>query len=162
MAKVYISIGSNVERDIHFVNGLKALIAVFPCYQHSSVFESEAVGFQGNPFYNSVFFTETEMALDEVCKLLKQLERDNGRKLTDKKFSPRTLDLDILLYDDVICEQPAQLPRHEISKNAFVLQPLAELAPDLIHPVTLQTMAEMWSQYDKSQQKLWKVELPIS
>lgn len=162
MAKVFISIGSNVEREVHFINGLNALIDAFPRYQHSSVFESEAVGFQGNPFYNSVFFTETEMPLEELCKLLKQLERDNGRKPTDKKFSPRTLDLDILLYDDVICEEPAQLPRHEISKNAFVLQPLAELAPNLVHPVTKQTIEQMWLQYDKSQQKLWKVEIPIS
>lgn len=162
MAKVFISIGSNVEREINFVNGLKALIEIFPHYQHSSVFESEAVGFQGNPFYNSVFYTETEMPLEQLCQLLKQLERNNGRKPTDKKFSPRTLDLDILLYDDVVCEEPAQLPRHEITKNAFVLQPLAELAPDLIHPVTHQSLAEMWSQYNKSQQKLWKVELPIS
>lgn len=162
MAKVFISIGSNVDRDVNFINGLNTLIKLFPNYRHSSVFESEAVGFRGNPFYNSVFFTETDMALNELCVLLKQLERENGRKASDKKFSPRTLDLDILLYDDLVCDEPAQLPRHEIVKNAFVLQPLAELAPDLIHPVTKQTMAQMWSEYDKSQQKLWKVELPTS
>ena len=82
----------------------------------------------------------TNMALVDVCALLKQIERDNGRQANDKKFSPRTLDLDLLFYDDVICESPAQLPRDEITKNAFVLQPLAEVAPDFYHPVAKQTI----------------------
>ncbi|TMN58619.1 2-amino-4-hydroxy-6-hydroxymethyldihydropteridine diphosphokinase, partial [Pseudoalteromonas piscicida] len=79
-------------------------------YQHSSVFESEAVGFNGNNFFNSVFAAQTDMPLEQVCALLKQIERDNGRTPSDKNFSPRTLDLDLLFYDDVICDTPAQLP----------------------------------------------------
>ncbi len=98
------------------------------------------------------------MSLVDVCALLKQIERDNGRTANDKKFSPRTLDLDLLFYDDVICDSPAQLPRDEITKNAFVLQPLSEVAPDFYHPVAKQTIAQLWNEYNNPQQKLWKVE----
>ncbi|MFC3034171.1 2-amino-4-hydroxy-6-hydroxymethyldihydropteridine diphosphokinase [Pseudoalteromonas fenneropenaei] len=161
MADIYISIGSNVEREKHFRAGLASLIAYFPKYRHSSVFESEAVGFKGRNFYNSVFYANTELSLAETCALLKELEKQHGRKASDKKFSPRTLDLDLLLYDTVICDTPAQLPRGEICTNAFVLQPLAELAPHLPHPCQGKTMAELWQAYDKSQQKLWKVEFSL-
>lgn len=138
-----------------------ALIALKPHFNdlvHSSVFESEAVGFAGNNFYNSVVGATTDMPLADVCSLLKQIERNNGRTANDKKFSPRTLDLDLLFYDDVICDSPAQLPRDEITKNAFVLQPLAEVAPHFYHPVAQQTIAELWREYNNPQQKLWKVE----
>lgn len=138
-----------------------ALIALKPHFNdlvHSSVFESEAVGFAGNNFYNSVVGATTDMPLADVCSLLKQIERNNGRTANDKKFSPRTLDLDILFYDDVICDSPAQLPRDEITKNAFVLQPLAEVAPHFYHPVAQQTIADLWREYNNPQQKLWKVE----
>ncbi|CAI87357.1 putative phosphokinase [Pseudoalteromonas translucida] len=138
-----------------------ALIALKPHFNdlvHSSVFESEAVGFAGNNFYNSVVGATTDMPLADVCSLLKQIERNNGRTANDKKFSPRTLDLDLLFYDDVICDSPAQLPRDEITKNAFVLQPLAEVAPHFYHPVAQQTIADLWREYNNPQQKLWKVE----
>jgi len=158
MAQIFISLGSNVDREKHLRAGLNALISQFPDYQHSSVFESEAVGFNGNNFFNSVFAAQTDMPLEQVCALLKQIERDNGRTPSDKKFSPRTLDLDLLFYDDVICDTPAQLPRDEITKNAFVLQPLAELAADFYHPVAEQTIGELWQNYNNLNQKLWKVE----
>lgn len=158
MAQIFISLGSNVDREKHLRAGLNTLIANFPEYQHSNVYESEAVGFNGNNFYNSVLAAKTDMPLDEVCALLKQIERDNGRTPADKKFSPRTLDLDLLFYDDVVCDTPAQLPRDEITKNAFVLQPLAELAPHFYHPVAKQTIGELWQNYHNSNQKLWKVE----
>lgn len=158
MAQIFISLGSNVDREKHLRAGLSALISQFPDYQHSSVFESEAVGFNGNNFFNSVFAAQTDMPLEQVCALLKQIERDNGRTPSDKKFSPRTLDLDLLFYDDVICDTPAQLPRDEITKNAFVLKPLAELAPHFYHPVAKQTIGELWQNYNNLNQKLWKVE----
>ncbi|WP_394184718.1 2-amino-4-hydroxy-6-hydroxymethyldihydropteridine diphosphokinase [Pseudoalteromonas tetraodonis] len=158
MAQIFISLGSNINKAEHIRRALVTLNKHFKNTQHSSVFESEAVGFAGNNFYNSVLAATTDMALEDVCALLKQIERDNGRKANDKKFSPRTLDLDLLFYDDVICESPAQLPRDEITKNAFVLQPLAEVAPDFYHPVAKQTIAQIWNAYNNPQQKLWKVE----
>ncbi|AYM85886.1 MULTISPECIES: 2-amino-4-hydroxy-6-hydroxymethyldihydropteridine diphosphokinase [Pseudoalteromonas] len=158
MAQIYISLGSNINKAHYIRCALDALEQHFTNIVHSSVFESEAVGFKGNNFYNSVVAATTSMPLERVCKLLKQIERDNGRKADDKKFSPRTLDLDLLFYDDVVCDSPAQLPRDEITKNAFVLQPLCEVAPNFYHPVAKQTIAALWSAYNNPQQKLWKVE----
>ncbi|WP_105264588.1 2-amino-4-hydroxy-6-hydroxymethyldihydropteridine diphosphokinase [Pseudoalteromonas sp. T1lg76] len=157
MARIYISLGSNINKRENLLNGLSALRQHFGVLQHSNVYESEAVGFNGSNFYNSVAGADTDMSLAQVCSLLKQIERDNGRTPDDKKFSPRTLDLDLLFYDDVICDFPAQLPRDEITKNAFVLWPLFELAPELVHPVTQTTIATLWQDYDKSKQNLWKV-----
>ncbi|ALS33840.1 2-amino-4-hydroxy-6-hydroxymethyldihydropteridine diphosphokinase [Pseudoalteromonas translucida KMM 520] len=158
MAQIYISLGSNINKAHYMRCALIALKPHFNDLVHSSVFESEAVGFAGNNFYNSVVGATTDMPLANVCSLLKQIERNNGRTANDKKFSPRTLDLDLLFYDDVICDSPAQLPRDEITKNAFVLQPLAEVAPHFYHPVAQQTIAELWREYNNPQQRLWKVE----
>jgi len=75
-------------------------------------------------------------------------------------FSARTLDLDLLLYDDLIINQGGlQIPRDEITKNAFVLWPLAELDPAYRHPLNGQSMAKLWGNYDKSSQALWPIEL---
>ena len=159
MAKIYISIGSNVNKEYYILKSLELLASHFSDLEISSVFESEAVGFNGNNFYNLVVGCTSELDLHQTCRLLKDIELDNGRTRSDKKFSPRTLDLDLFLFDDVICEQPAQLPRDEITKNAFVLWPLAELAANKIHPVVQKSYGELWQAYDKESQKLWKVEL---
>lgn len=161
MASIFISLGSNINKA-HYIRSANAVLSEhFNELVYSSVFESESIGFSGKNFYNSVIGATTELSLHEVCRLLKKIERDHGRTDNDKKFSPRTLDLDLLFYDDVICFSPAQLPRDEITKNAFVLWPLAEVAPEFIHPVVKQRIADIWQAYDKTQQKLWKVELPV-
>lgn len=159
MAQIFISIGSNINKE-HYI---KAALAILPEHFenviYSSVFESESVGFEGNNFYNLVAAATTNLPLEEVCARLKQIERDHGRTPADKKFSPRTLDLDLLFFDEVICDTPAQLPRDEITKNAFVLWPLAEIASDFIHPTVNLSIGELWQNYNKNKQKLWKVEI---
>ena len=85
---------------------------------------------------------------------MREIEFSYGRSVNAKKFSPRTLDLDLLLFDDLITETPAQLPRDEIDKNAFVLWPLSEIAPDLIHPTLNKSYQSLWQDYDKSRQQL--------
>ncbi len=103
-----------------------ALIALKPHFNdlvHSSVFESEAVGFAGNNFYNSVVGATTDMPLADVCSLLKQIERNNGRTANDKKFSPRTLDLDLLFYDDVICDSPHNYHVTKLKKTPLYYSP---------------------------------------
>lgn len=154
MAEIYISLGSNINRQYHIESGLDALTHAFGQLRLSSLFESEAVGFAGKPFYNMVVGVSTEMSLENVTKTLRNIEFTFGRSQDAKKFSPRTLDLDLLLYDDVIAHQPAQIPRDEITKNAFVLWPLAEIASTLVHPVVRQSYQKIWQQYDKTQQKL--------
>ncbi len=154
MAEIYISLGSNINRQHNIEKGLDALAQLFGSLTLSSLFESEAVGFAGKPFYNMVIGATTELSLDDLAQSLRTIEYANGRNQDAKKFSPRTLDLDLLLYDDVIAQQPAQIPRDEITKNAFVLWPLAEVASALVHPVVGKSYQTLWQEYDKSQQKL--------
>ncbi|MFM5656834.1 2-amino-4-hydroxy-6-hydroxymethyldihydropteridine diphosphokinase [Aeromonas veronii] len=154
MTTIYISLGSNIERDRHIRAGLDALHAEFGELRVSRVFESEAVGFNGRPFYNLVAAAETGLPLTTVCQRLRAMEFAHGREPDAKKFAPRTLDLDLLLYGDLVCDTPLALPRGEVLTNAFVLWPLAELAPKLRHPVDGRTMGELWQAYDKASQQL--------
>lgn len=158
MAQIFISIGSNINKEHYVRAAIVELTALFGPLVISNVYESEPVGFTGNNFYNLVVGANTHLSLENVCKILKDIEKNHGRTESDKKFAPRTLDLDLLVYDDIICQSPAQLPRDEITKNAFVLWPFAEVAAGFVHPVEQQTIATLWRQYDKSQQHLWKVE----
>ena len=152
MADIYISLGTNIDRDNYLQLGLNALFATFGPLTLSSLFESEAVGFEGPAFYNMVIGATTTQSIEQVAANLRKIEYDNGRALDAEKYSPRTLDLDLLLYDDLILQQPAQIPRDEITQNAFVLWPLAEIAGDRIHPIYKQSYNELWQQYDKPQQ----------
>lgn len=152
MAEIYISIGSNVERDYHLRRAHDALCQHFRALQLSSVYESEAVGFAGEPFYNLVAKAHTDQDIASVIATLKAIEAVNGRAEGAEKYAPRTLDLDLLLYDNVVCEHPVRLPREEIPLNAFVLWPLAEIAPEGVHPLLQQSYQQLWQAYDKKQQ----------
>lgn len=159
MARVYISIGSNIDAE----NNIR--LAVHALQQHygklilSSVYESEAVGFDGDNFLNLVAGLNTDEDVHVVAETLRKIEDDNGRDRSGPRFSARTVDLDLLLYDDLVVEEAGlQLPRDEITKNAFVLLPLEEIAPQLIHPVSGNTMCDHWLNFDKNSQRLWPIE----
>lgn len=157
MAKIFISIGSNIDKDTHLRQGIAQLVAGFGQLQISSVFESKSVGFDGSNFYNLVCAADTSLEIAEVTTLLRQVEVANGRDRSAKKFSSRTLDLDLLLYDDLVVNSPVQLPRDEIDKNAFVLWPLAEIAPEVIHPILKLSYRQLWHNFDKAQQSIWAI-----
>lgn len=154
---IYISVGSNVDKEKHTKAGLLGMYIAFGDLTLSSVFESESVGFEGNNFYNLVVKANTTLSIEQVCWVLKRIEQDNKRQRGEQKFAPRTLDLDLLLYDCQVTSQPIKLPRPEILYNAFVLKPLAEIAADEVHPVANKNYASLWQAYDKSQQKLWAI-----
>ncbi|MCP8689139.1 2-amino-4-hydroxy-6-hydroxymethyldihydropteridine diphosphokinase [Marinobacterium sedimentorum] len=159
MAQVYVSIGSNIERERNIAAGLDGLAESFGELTLSSVFESEAVGFTGDHFYNLVAGFETSLAVGELSRELKAIEDRNGRCRQGPKFSGRTLDIDILTYDDACGRiDGVELPRAEILFNAFVLQPLAEIAPQGLHPLNGLSYGALWQQYDKQKQRLWAVD----
>lgn len=155
MAKIYISLGSNINREANTRIGVNALRQAYGGLLLSAVYESEAVGFEGDSFYNMVIALETDDQVFDVASTLRGIEEANGRDRSAPKFSSRTLDLDLLLYDDLIInEQGLQLPRDEILQRAFVLLPLSEIAPDLRHPEVGERYADLWFKFDKSQEAI--------
>ncbi len=155
MAKIFVGLGSNIQPQKHIKEGMQRLLKNFPGCQFSNLYESEAVGFDGDNFINLVAEFSTGLSIKGVIKVLSEIEDASGRTRLGPKFSARTLDIDLLLYDDVVCDKPVQLPRDEITKNAFVLLPLSEIAADLEHPVLKLSYTKLWQQYPKQKQKLW-------
>ncbi len=150
MPQVFVGIGSNVERDASIRAGVADLRAHYGELRLSSVYESEAVGFVGEAFYNLVAGFDTEEPIDTVADVLAAIEDRNGRRRGSGKFTPRTLDLDLLLYgDEVVTTARFHVPRDEILRYAFVLWPLAEIAPALRHPQTGESFAQLWEKFDK-------------
>lgn len=159
MATIYISIGSNIDPRQHVAVALDELHDCFGNIQTSSMYESRAVGFDGDNFINLVAGAQTDKDIQAVVDCLHAIEDRHGRQRSGPKFSSRTLDLDLLLYDDVVYEQGRiKLPRDEILYNAFVLCPLAELAPRLVHPTQGKSIAQLWDTFDKDSQALWKID----
>lgn len=157
MSYLYISLGTNINREYHVKHGLTELTKVFGALTLSSLYESTAIGFEGSNFYNMVVGAETTSSIEEVATLLRDIEFKYGREKQAQKFSPRTLDLDILLFDELVLNTPAQIPRDEITKNAFVLWPLAEIAEELKHPIINQSYGQLWNDYDKASQSITQI-----
>lgn len=142
MAAVYISIGSNLERERNITSAVRALRAQFGELNLSIVYESDAVGFDGAAFLNLVAGLRTELSPEQVQARLKTIEADHGRSAAQGGFRSRSLDLDMLLYDDLILQAPGlRLPREEITRFAFVLTPLAQIAPGVLHPQLNETLS---------------------
>lgn len=158
MPRVYLGLGSNVDSHKHITAALDALAENFGHLRISTVYESESVGFTGSLFLNLVVGIKTTLPLKALLICLKNIEDNNGRCRAGPKFSPRTLDIDILSYKNYAgLNQGIYLPRDEVLQNAFVLLPLSELAPKGVHTVLHQTYRNLWQRYEKTQQKLWPV-----
>ena len=154
-----LSLGSNIDAQRNIRLALDALARQFSSLSLSSVYESESIGFDGDNFLNLVVVVETDLSLVLVQEFLKQLEESQRRDRTQAKFSSRPIDVDILFYgSDDGASLGIELPRAEITRNAFVLLPLAELLPAAQHAPTGKTYAELWASYDKDSQNLWPIE----
>ncbi|WP_286235376.1 2-amino-4-hydroxy-6-hydroxymethyldihydropteridine diphosphokinase [Thalassotalea sediminis] len=155
MARVYVSLGSNINREYHIRRALDALASYFSPLILSKAYDCEPVGFIGDNFLNLVVGFDTDCSIAEITAILREIEDDNGRVRTGPKFSARTLDIDILTYDDVVGHvNGVTLPRGEITENAFVLLPLTDVAGEQLHPQLQKSYTEIWQAYDQASQKL--------
>lgn len=145
MAKAYLSLGSNVEPEKHLAAAVQALRDAFGNIMLSGWRAYPAVGFDGPDFVNGAAVIETDWDVLTLDRWLHDLEDAHGRRRDVPRFSNRTLDIDIIFFDDLMLSGPGNLriPRPEL-KHAFVLQPLAEIAPDFVNPETGVTLAEAW------------------
>ncbi|PWG64922.1 2-amino-4-hydroxy-6-hydroxymethyldihydropteridine diphosphokinase [Sediminicurvatus halobius] len=145
MTRAYVSIGSNIEPARHVRHAVAALRERFDPLAISPVYETPAVGFDGDNFYNLVVGFDTELPPERLTEIFHAIEAEAGRRRGGKRFSARTLDIDLLTWGDTVRESPPPaLPRGEILKYAFVLKPLADLAPAAVHPTAGRTYAELW------------------
>jgi len=160
VSTAYLGLGSNLEAETHIAAGIAALREAFGNVSLSPIYRAAAVGFSGNDFINLVARIETTLEPLELKRFLHALEDRHGRRRDVPKFSDRTLDIDILLYDDLYVLSPElEIPRDEILTAAHVLKPLADLAPDLRHPVTRQTIADLWRAFPRQDAGIVPIEL---
>ena len=145
MSFAWLGLGSNVNAEANIRGGIAELEEKFENVCLSPAYISTAVGFDGDDFINLVARVETSLQPMELRHYLRDLEDRYGRKRDVPKFSDRSLDIDILFYDDLVLLSPVlEIPRPEILKFAHVLKPLTDLEPDLVHPGELRTMADIW------------------
>ncbi len=148
-ARVFIGLGSNVDREKNIIFAIGELRQVFGDLQLSPVYESEAVGFDGGDFLNLVVSFATRKLVRDVVLGLRAIEDRQGRDRNLPRFSHRSIDLDILTYDDLQIDEPGlQIPRKEILQNAFVLRPLQDIAAGILHPVLKRSYAELWAEME--------------
>lgn len=160
--QLLIGIGSNIDPEFHTREAYRLLHEHFSDVKVSPVYECPAQGFEGPAFYNWVAKVSTNQTLTEIYQLFKQLEEQYGRKDWHKEVCSRTMDLDILCFDNLVCHTPLVLPRPEILKRAFVLKPLADMVPDDIHPVLRKTYIHLWQQFDQTSQPIRSIDFKWS
>lgn len=160
MPDTYVAAGSNVRPRANLGRALATLGAEFPGLQASRAFANAAVGFEGDEFINLVMRFPVDLPLPALLERLKAVERECGREPGAPKWGPRTLDLDLLLCGDLIGRFPgAMLPHPDLTTRAWVLGPLAEFAPDLVHPVLGEKFSALWQRFDQRAHPLVPVAL---
>ena len=157
---MFVAAGSNVEPVANLRLALDELARHYPQLRCSRAYRNRAIGFEGDDFVNLVLGFETDDDVHEVLGHLHQVEAACGRARDDPKWAPRAMDLDILLYGDLVCDEPGlKLPRPDLVRRAYMLGPMAELAPDCVHPVLGVSMAGLWSAFDRGAHDMRPVEL---
>ena len=160
MTAVYVAAGSNVEPIGNLRRALGVLAAHYPSMRASRAWRNRAVGFEGDDFVNLAVGFETADDVRTVLGRLHEAEAACGRARNAPKWAPRSMDLDILMYGDMVCDEPGLvLPRPDLLRRAYMLGPMAELAPDLVHPLERATMAELWSRFDRDAHAMEPVDL---
>jgi len=155
LATAYISIGSNVDAEVNIHAAIRALNRSYTGLVTSTVYKNSAEGFDGDDFLNLVVGLETEQSIPDFVHSLHQIEAAQGRVRDAVKFSSRALDMDLLLYaNETFKSLSVTIPRDEITRYAFVLQPLFELIPEYIHPQLKLSIAELWAEFDKKGLKM--------
>ena len=155
MARVYLSLGSNLEPRRYLTAALDELRARFGAIAVSPAYRNKAVGFDGPDFVNLAVGLDTDLEPAPLNDWLHALEDRHGRRRDVPRYASRTLDVDIVLYDERVIDGPGhlQIPRKEL-KYAFVLKPLADIAPDVRHPSSGKMMAELWAAFPQEREPL--------
>jgi 2-amino-4-hydroxy-6-hydroxymethyldihydropteridine diphosphokinase len=161
MARVYLSLGSNLEPLRYLPAAIAALRERFGTITVSPAYRSRSVGFDGADFVNLAVGLDTELSPEALNDWLHALEDSHGRRRDVPRYSDRTLDIDIVFYGALVLDGPGhlQIPRKEL-KHAFVLRPIADIAPTFRHPQSGRSMAELWAAFPAEHEPLIVESLP--
>lgn len=161
MPRVFVAAGSNVDPEKNLANATREMERSFPDIQFSPWYRNRALGFDGADFINLVAGFTTEMPLHDVVKRLRAIEELCGRAREAPKWAPRSMDLDILLYGDLVHEEPGlKLPRPDLLKRPYMLGPMADLAPEVLHPTANVTIGELWQRFDRAAHPMARLRHP--
>ncbi len=161
MSRAFVALGSNIEPEVHLRQAAHLLRARFPDTRFSRCYRSPAFGFSGEDFINAAAGFASELSVEALLIELRAIERQCGRAAADERWGPRAIDLDLLLYGDLVGGGPGyMLPRPDLTARAYMLGPLAELAPELRYPPDGPTIGQLWMAYPEPRD-LTPVELEL-
>jgi 2-amino-4-hydroxy-6-hydroxymethyldihydropteridine diphosphokinase len=155
MARVYLSLGSNLDPQQYLPAAVRELRERFGELTVSPAYRSKSVGFDGADFVNLAVGLDSDLPPEALNDWLHALEDRHGRRRDVPRYADRTLDVDIVFYDALVLDGPGhlQIPRKEL-RHAFVLRPIADIAPALRHPVSGRSMAELWAAFPAASEPL--------
>jgi 2-amino-4-hydroxy-6-hydroxymethyldihydropteridine diphosphokinase len=160
MTDVYLAAGSNVQPEKYLARALRELAAAYGPLTLSPAYRNQAVGFSGDDFINLVVGFRTDDEVAAVRKQLQKIEADCDRPPDAPKWAPRTMDLDILLFGDLVSDEPGlKIPRPDLIKRPYMLRPIADIAPDVRHPISGKTMRELWESFEGDEHSMVEVSL---
>lgn len=160
MTGVYVAAGSNVDARRNIRLALATLRRAFPGLRVSRVYQNAAVGFAGDDFINLVVGFDTALSLKDLVGELRRIEALCGRERDAPKWAPRSMDLDILLYGDLVTVTPeATLPRPDLLRRPYMLGPLADIAAAVQHPLVRRTIGELWGDFDRDAHAMTSIDI---
>jgi len=148
MVMAYVGVGTNIERVKHSRAAIDEMSNLGDHIRVSAVYESAPMGFNSGSFYNFVIELNTTQTLTEFSHALRNIEFKWGRSSNAQKYQDRSLDLDILLFGNEISARSPVVPREDIFKYPFVIQPLYDLVPDLVIPNDGRSVKKIWQKMD--------------
>jgi 2-amino-4-hydroxy-6-hydroxymethyldihydropteridine diphosphokinase len=163
VVQAYVAIGSNLDPAARMLQAAGEIRLRFPDARFSRCYRNPAFGFEGPDFYNAVVGFATTLPVEALLPSLHQIEALCGRARGDPKWEPRKMDLDLLLYGDIVGSGAGYvLPRRDLARRVYMLGPLAELAPDCLYPPSGPTIAQLWEQFPRAEHVLEPVELDLN
>ncbi len=157
MPRVFVAAGSNIEPELNLGLASHHLSRAYPDIRFSPWYRNQAAGFAGEDFINFAVAFSTEQRVHEVIAKLRAIEELCGRPRGAAKWAPRSMDLDVLLFGDLVAPD-LKLPRPDLLKRAYMLGPLADLAPEVVHPTAGATIGTLWEQFDRDAHPLIRIE----
>lgn len=163
MTGAFVALGSNIEPEVHLAQAARLLRQRFHSARFSACYRNPAFGFSGADFVNAVAGFDTALTIEALLTELRDIETQCGRGPADPRWGPRAIDIDLLLYGDTVGSGPDYtLPRPDLVRRAYMLGPLAELAPGLRYPPAGPSIAELWHRFPEAPAGLRRTELDLA